>query len=58
MLLKTALARMTWLAVVLLAASPARAQEQAMAQEFFNSGGKLEDFCLALLNRNEFVYIP
>jgi hypothetical protein len=32
--------------------------EEAMARQFFRSGGKLEDFCLALLNRNEFVYIP
>jgi hypothetical protein len=32
--------------------------ETAMAQEFFARNSPLEDFCLALLNRNEFVYIP
>jgi hypothetical protein len=36
----------------------ARPEEEAMAREFLQSGGTLEDFCLALLNRNEFVYIP
>jgi hypothetical protein len=29
-----------------------------MAREFFVGGGLLEDFALALVNRNEFVYIP
>ena len=42
---------------VALARAP-RATETAMARQFFQSGGRLEDFCLALLNRNEFVYIP
>ncbi len=34
------------------------AAEQKMAKSFFQSGGLLEDFCLALLNRTEFVYLP
>ena len=34
------------------------AAETGMAQNFFARGGLLPDFCLALLNRNEFVYIP
>ncbi len=34
-----------------------RAVEMTMAQEFLK-GAPLEDFTLALLNRNEFVYIP
>ena len=34
------------------------AVEARMAREFFKSGGVVEDFALALLNRNEFVYIP
>ncbi len=32
--------------------------EIAQAQKFFIQGGKLEEFCLALMNRNEFVYLP
>ncbi|MBI3681903.1 MAG: DUF1549 domain-containing protein [Acidobacteria bacterium] len=32
--------------------------EARMAREFFSAGGHLEDFTLALINRNEFVYIP
>ncbi|HUQ91477.1 MAG TPA: DUF1553 domain-containing protein [Bryobacteraceae bacterium] len=32
--------------------------ELRMAREFFSRNGLLEDFALALLNRNEFVYIP
>ena len=35
-----------------------RPAELAMAKEFFQKGSPLEDFCLALLNRNEFVYVP
>lgn len=35
-----------------------RPAELAMARRFFARGGPLEDFCLALLNRNEFVYLP
>jgi Protein of unknown function (DUF1553)/Protein of unknown function (DUF1549) len=37
---------------------PPRPQETRLAQEFFRSGGALPDFCLALFNRNEFVYVP
>jgi len=40
-----------------LSRSP-RPVEAAMAQSFFKEGGALADFCLALLNRHEFVYIP
>ena len=32
--------------------------ELTMARRFFARGGPLEDFCLALLNRNEFAYLP
>jgi hypothetical protein len=39
-----------------LARSP-RAVEVAMARQFLNSG-RMEDFCLAMLNRTEFIYIP
>ena len=35
-----------------------RKSESKLAQSFFRSGGTLPDFCLALLNRNEFVYVP
>jgi hypothetical protein len=34
------------------------AAEQDLARQFFARGGQLHDFCLALLNRNEFVYVP
>jgi hypothetical protein len=34
------------------------AGEAAMARDFFATGAPLSDFCLALLNRNEFVYLP
>jgi hypothetical protein len=40
-----------------LAREPRQA-EAAMAKEFFAGGAPLSDFCLALLNRNEFVYLP
>ncbi len=40
-----------------LARAP-RASESSMAREFFAAGGKLEEFCLALVNRHEFIYIP
>lgn len=40
-----------------LARAP-RPVESQMAREFFAQGGLLEDYALALLNRNEFVYIP
>jgi len=29
-----------------------------MGLQFLTSGGSLADFCLALMNRNEFVYEP
>ena len=35
-----------------------RKSEAKLAKSFFQSGGTLPDFCLALLNRNEFVYVP
>jgi hypothetical protein len=34
------------------------AAEKQMARRFFGRKGTLDDFCLALLNRNEFVYVP
>jgi hypothetical protein len=40
-----------------LARAP-RTEEVAMAQKFFSDGGTWQEFCLALLNRNEFVYLP
>ncbi len=40
-----------------LARSPKPA-ELTMAKAFFASGGTLPQFCLAMLNRNEFVYLP
>jgi hypothetical protein len=35
-----------------------RPQENRLALKFFKSGGTLPDFCLALFNRNEFIYVP
>jgi hypothetical protein len=35
-----------------------RKEESQLAKNFFKSGGNLQDFCLALLNRNEFIYVP
>jgi len=40
-----------------LARTPS-ASEQKLAQQFFAKGGNLMDMCLAMLNRNEFVYVP
>ena len=40
-----------------LARAP-RSDEMAIARKYFTNGGELADFCLALLNRNEFVYVP
>ena len=37
---------------------PPVAKESALAREFFTKGGTVEDFALALLNRNDFVYLP
>jgi hypothetical protein len=51
---KDAVAEAYWLA---LARSP-QPQERVMAQEFFRKGGTLAEFALAMLNRNEFVYLP
>jgi hypothetical protein len=33
-------------------------REMAMAKKFLAGGGSLAEMCLALLNRNEFVYVP
>jgi hypothetical protein len=35
-----------------------RPAESAMGAKFLRAAGALPDFCLALLNRNEFVYVP
>jgi len=40
-----------------LARTPSPA-ERALAGKFFAGGGNAADMCLALLNRNEFVYVP
>lgn len=45
-------------AYALAVARPPRPAETMLAQKFFTQGGKLEEFCLALMNRNEFVYLP
>jgi hypothetical protein len=42
---------------VALARTP-RPVEISMAREFVAKGGRWDELCLALLNRNEFVYIP
>jgi hypothetical protein len=34
------------------------AAESRLASEFMTKGGTFEDFCLALLNRNDFIYLP
>jgi Protein of unknown function (DUF1553) len=39
-------------------ARPPRPAEAKLAREFFRTGGTLPDFCLALFNRNEFLYVP
>jgi hypothetical protein len=39
-------------------ARPPRPAETKLAREFFRTGGSLTDFCLAMLNRNEFLYVP
>jgi hypothetical protein len=39
-------------------ARPPRAAEVKLAASFFAKGGTLQEFCLALLNRSEFLYIP
>jgi hypothetical protein len=40
-----------------LARTPSAA-EQKLAKKFFASGGSVAEMCLALMNRNEFVYVP
>jgi len=35
-----------------------RTQEIRLSKDFFKSGGTLPEFCLALFNRNEFIYVP
>lgn len=35
-----------------------RKDEMKLADTFFRTGGSLHDFCLAILNRNEFLYVP
>jgi hypothetical protein len=37
---------------------PPHTEEKRLAREFFQSGGALPDLCLALFNRNEFIYVP
>ena len=37
---------------------PPSPAERSLAGKFFTGGGSLPDMCLALLNRNEFVYVP
>jgi hypothetical protein len=37
---------------------PPRKAENQLAASFLKSGGTLPDFCLALFNRNEFLYVP
>jgi hypothetical protein len=32
--------------------------EMKLGEKFLEDGGTLPDFCLALMNRNEFVYVP
>jgi hypothetical protein len=39
-----------------LARTPTQA-EQKLAKTFFATGGSVADMCLALLNRNEFIYV-
>lgn len=35
-----------------------RPEERRQAKEFFDNGGSLAEFCLAMLNRNDFLYLP
>ena len=41
-----------------LARAPKAGRDEDGQASSWPSGGKLADFCLALLNRNEFVYVP
>jgi hypothetical protein len=45
-------------AYVLALAREPEAEEKKQAREFVATGGPWEDFALAMLNRNEFVYVP
>jgi hypothetical protein len=40
-----------------LARTPSPA-EQKLVKKFFAGGGSVAEMCLALMNRNEFVYVP
>jgi hypothetical protein len=35
-----------------------RPAELKLAKDFFKTGGALPEFCLALFNRSEFLYVP
>jgi hypothetical protein len=37
---------------------PPKPAELALAKNFLSSGGSVAEMCLALFNRNEFVYVP
>ena len=39
-------------------ARPPSPAEQKLTKKFLSGGGSLAEMCLALLNRNEFVYVP
>ncbi|MEP7364896.1 MAG: DUF1553 domain-containing protein [Acidobacteriota bacterium] len=45
-------------AYILALAREPEADELSQAREFVATGGPWEDFALAMLNRNEFVYVP
>jgi hypothetical protein len=46
------------LAYSLALARAPRKNEVELARKFFRKDAQLADFCLAMLNRNEFVYVP
>jgi hypothetical protein len=46
------------LAYSLALARAPRKKEMELARQFFHKDAQLADFCLAMLNRNEFVYVP
>jgi hypothetical protein len=50
----TCAVKTAWTLTLARAPSP---KEQKLAKTFFSSGGSLADMCLALLNRNEFIYV-